>query len=69
MQCNISPHLQEGDLSYVNTVKGLLRPVPPCKNCQSKYKLHYNFYKKKLSNNYSYPYPKNIVIFYLGIHS
>ncbi|XP_016418028.1 lysosome-associated membrane glycoprotein 3-like [Sinocyclocheilus rhinocerous] len=28
--------IKEGDLSYVNTVRGLLRPVPPCKNCQTK---------------------------------
>ncbi|KTG45400.1 hypothetical protein cypCar_00043537 [Cyprinus carpio] len=28
--------IKEGDLSYVSSVKGLLRPVPHCKNCQNK---------------------------------
>ncbi|XP_016423567.1 lysosome-associated membrane glycoprotein 3-like [Sinocyclocheilus rhinocerous] len=28
--------IKEGDLSYVSTIKGLLRPAPPCKNCQNK---------------------------------
>lgn len=40
MQFNISPHFQEGDLSYVRTIRGSLTPAPPCKNCKSKYKLH-----------------------------
>ncbi|XP_043087892.1 lysosome-associated membrane glycoprotein 3 [Puntigrus tetrazona] len=29
-------YIKEGDVSYVNTIKALLRPVPPCKNCQNK---------------------------------
>ncbi|XP_073699840.1 lysosome-associated membrane glycoprotein 3 [Garra rufa] len=28
--------IKEGDVSYVSTVKALLRPVAPCKNCQNK---------------------------------
>ncbi|XP_067271024.1 lysosome-associated membrane glycoprotein 3 [Pseudorasbora parva] len=28
--------IKEGVFSYVKTIKGLLMPAPPCKNCQSK---------------------------------
>uniref|UniRef100_A0A8C2L5F9 Lysosome-associated membrane glycoprotein 2-like luminal domain-containing protein n=1 Tax=Cyprinus carpio TaxID=7962 RepID=A0A8C2L5F9_CYPCA len=28
--------IKEGDLSYVSTIKGLLRPAPPCTNCRNK---------------------------------
>ncbi|XP_059399481.1 lysosome-associated membrane glycoprotein 3-like isoform X2 [Carassius carassius] len=28
--------VKEGNLSYVSTIKGLLRPAPLCKNCQDK---------------------------------
>ncbi|CAM4653505.1 hypothetical protein PO909_026908 [Leuciscus waleckii] len=28
--------IKEGDVSYVKTIKGLLMPTPPCKDCQNK---------------------------------
>ncbi|XP_051549626.1 lysosome-associated membrane glycoprotein 3-like [Myxocyprinus asiaticus] len=28
--------IKEGGVSYVKTIKGLLKPAPPCKNCQNK---------------------------------